>query len=770
MLRLVYGFPALLLWFVVFLNVGTAMAADPPPPPTVVEVRVEHDGDGSVDAESVNVYLEIKKGDVFDRMVITRDVRTLKDTGRFSNVGSALESTDDGVVVIYRVHPRPVIGRLTIKGARTMSNKKIRKKLELGAGDPVDDSIMAVKSRTVIEAYRKKNFPAAQLKWDIEEDVAASKATVTVTIKEGERARVRRIDFTGADHVSVRKLRKYLTQKRANIFSFITGRGVFNPDLIESDRSTIKRQFHNHGFLDVQVGEPNIEYIGGGIIMTYPIVEGIQYHVRSIKLQGNALFSEDDIKLRSLRLLPGEVAAQDKIDETRQAIHDYYGSRGYIRSNAAPEVDTDSDLGVIDVVFKIHEGTKAYIQNIAIQGNTWTKDKVIRRELTVAPQEVFNKVRVRQSERRLRNLEFFGYVSATPVPTDEEDTYDLIFEVEEQRSGQFMVGAGFSSIDDIIGFVELSQGNFDFANWPQLKGAGQKFKVRLQLGTERRDWIISFTEPWFLDQRLRLDFELFQHERNFFSDDYDQLNSGGSVSLTRPLRGPYRLRLAYSLEEIDVTNVSAAASDLIKSQGGASLESSLELSLIRDTRNNFFVPTAGSRTVPSASVSGGPLGGDIELYTMRLRSTYFWPLWYEHVFNVRGQIAVVEEWGDTKSVPIFDRLFLGGARNMRGFDFRDVGPKDSNGEPLGGQSSAYMTLEYTIPIIEQIRAAAFYDVGQVYPKPYEFGLSDLNSDWGIGLRINMPGLPFQLDYAWPIEADRFNDGGGRFNFFLGYQN
>jgi len=770
MRRCRYGIPAILLGWIAFLNVGTGMAADSRPVPVVVDVRVEHDGEGTVDSESVLVYLQLEKGDSLDRMAITRDVRNLKDTDRFSNVSSVLEFTDDGVIVVYRVHPRPLIRRITIKGARTMSNKKIRKKLELGPGDPVDDSVMAVKSRAVIEAYRKKNFPDARLVWGIEEDEAAGKADVTVTIQEGKRARVKKVEFTGVDHVSERELRKSIMQKKANFLSFITGRGVFNPDLVESDRSTIKRVFQNYGFLDVQVDEPTIEYVGAGIVMTYHVVEGIQYFVRSINLEENTLFSEEDIKLRSLRLLPGEIAAQNKIEETRQAIEDYYGSRGYIRSNAIPEVNVDSGLGVIDIVFRIHEGSKAYIRNIAIQGNMWTKDKVIRRELTVAPQEVFNEVRVRQSERRLRNLEFFGYVSSTPVPTDEADTYDLIFEVEEQRSGQFMVGAGFSSIDDIIGFVELSQGNFDFLNWPSLKGAGQKLKIRLQLGTERRDWIISFTEPWFLDQRLRLDFELFQHERSFFSDDYDQLNSGGSVSLTRPLRGPYRLRLSYSLEEIDVTDVSPTASDLIKSQEGSSLESSLELSLIRDTRNNFFVPTAGSRTVPSASVSGGPLGGDLDLYSLRLRSTHFWPLWYEHVFNVRGQIAMVDGWGDTEVVPIFDRLFLGGARNMRGFDFRDVGPRDSNGEPIGGRSSSYVTLEYTIPIIEQIRGAVFYDVGMVYLKPYELDLDDLNSDWGVGVRIDMPGLPFQLDYAWPIEADEFNDSSGRFNFFLGYQN
>ncbi len=739
--------------------------------PRVLEVRVAHLAGGTVDPESVLVYVGVEAGQPFSRMDVTRDVRTLKDTGRFSSVRTDVQPTDEGVIVVYSVHPRPVIRKLTIRGAKAMSNKKVKKKMELSAGDFVDDSILAVKSHAVIDAYRKKSYPNARLEWEIIEEATLDKADVAITIVEGRRAKVKRIEFPGArDDVSTRILRKAMVQKRVNFLSWISGRGAFNPDLVEGDRIAIRKVLQNHGYLDAVVGAPDLEYVGARVAVAYPVTQGQQYVVQSIEMDGNELLSDDDIRTRAFRVRPGEIAALDKIEATAELIRDSYGSRGYIRSRADPEIDVDEGDAVVDVVYRIREGSKALIRNIAIQGNTRTKDKVIRRELTVAPQEIFDEVRVRQSVSRLRNLGFFSYVNATEAATDQADTYDLIFEVEEQRSGQFVFGAGFSSIDDIIGFVELSQGNFDLLNWGRWTGGGQKFKVRLQLGTERRDWVVSFTEPWFFDQRLRLDGELFQHERRFLSDDYDQLNTGGSVSLTRPMRGPYRLQLRYSLEEISVTDIAPGASDLIKSQEGSSLQSALGASLIRDNRDNFFIPTRGSRTVPSALVSGGPLGGDIDLYELRLRSTHFFPVWHGHIFNVRGQIATLEAWGDTEIVPIFDRLFLGGARNMRGFDFRDVGPKDENGESIGGQSLIYLTLEYSIPMIEQVRAATFYDVGQVYQDPYDVDLGDLNSNWGLGLRLDMPGFPLQVDYAWPIEADEFNDSSGRFNFFIGYQN
>ena len=185
--------------------------------------------------------------------------------------------------------------------------------------------------------------------------------------------------------------------------------------------------------------------------------------------------------------------------------------------------------------------------------------------------------------------------------------------------------------------------------------------------------------------------------------------------------------------------------------------------------DSVFVPTRGNHTSLSASVAGGPLGADTDLYEFQARSSQFWPLWFDHVFNLRGWMAVVEEYGDSDRVPIFDRLFLGGARTMRGFKYREVGPKDENGEPIGGKSALYGTAEYTIPLVEKVRFATYYDVGMVWEPAYEYSLSGLNSAAGIGLRLDFPGFPIQLDYAWPLETDEFNDrDSGRFSFWLGY--
>ena len=227
--------------------------------------------------------------------------------------------------------------------------------------------------------------------------------------------------------------------------------------------------------------------------------------------------------------------------------------------------------------------------------------------------------------------------------------------------------------------------------------------------------------------------------------------------------------MTYGLEQIDVYNVSSNSSPTIQEEEGTRTKSYMTLELIHDTRDSVFVATRGNRSSISATVAGGPLGAETDLYGFQARTSQFFPLWFDHVFNLRGWAAVVEEYGDSDRVPIFDRLFLGGPRNVRGFKFRDVGPKDETGEPIGGQSALYGTAEYTIPVAEKVRLAAFYDAGLVDEEAYTFDFADLNTSIGIGVRFDFPGFPIQLDYAWPIETDEFNDDpSGRFSFWLGY--
>lgn len=734
----------------------------------VIDVRVETVAGGAVEQESVLAYTSIEVGQDFDRRAVARDVKALQKTGRFAFVGVAVDPVAGGVVVIYQVQNKPRLRRIEIEGADYMRASKVRKMIDLEPGDPVDDTALALEVQKVEEKYRKRYFPYVKTKWFVEPVGDGDDSDVRIVIDEGDRAKIRRIHFKGNGAASERELRKVMKQRKSNPLSFITKAGTYNPDELDVDRYALRRFYLNKGYLDVQIGEPEIKPRGRhGLTITIPVTEGQPYTVGAVRIENNELFPEKDLRV-VVRTQEGSVASLEEIERSAQALRDYYGSRGYIRTQVKELIDADPATHRASLAFRITEGSLTFIRNIQVKGNVRTKDKVIRRELAIYPGEIFNEVKVRRSERRLQNLNYFSTVFSSPTPTSEDDQYDLTFEVEEKRTGQFVVGAGFSSIDDLIGFAEVSQGNFDIKNPPGFTGGGQKLKLRTQLGTSRTDIEFSFTEPWFLDRRLSLGVSFFRNERRFLSNDYDQRNTGGSVSLGKSLGGPNRIKLAYTIENIEVFHVDSDASDLIKEEEGSRTKSSLRTDLIHDTRDNFFIPTRGNRSSLGGELAGGPLGADTDLYKLEARSSQFWPLWFDHVFNIRGHAATVEEYGNSTRVPIFDRLFLGGARTLRGFDYRDVGPKDETGEPIGGNSSWFATAEYTVPLFSKVRAAGFYDIGQVALDSFDLEFNDYNSDAGFGVRLDLPAFPLRLDYAWPLEADEVNDNGGQFNFLLGY--
>lgn len=758
-----------------FPIVGTLLLALSANAAIVKEVKVVARGAAPVDEASVLAYTSVKPGSDISRSELTRDVKELEKSGRFTFVAAQIEDLPDGVRVIYEVEQKPRISRIEITGAEELGNRKVRDLLELGAGDLVDDATLQYKWIKVRDQYRKDYFPNAEADLKIlPPDPTTGLAVVKIAVKEGRRMHVRRIEFPGATSVKDAELREAMKQKKRGFWSWITGSGTYSPDDLDGDPETLRRVFQDRGLLDVKIGEPAITNVGGRYIdISIPVTEGRTYHIGALDIRGASLFTTAELA-KQLTNKTSDVASMGAIEGNAKAVRDYYGNHGYIATQVKPVLTPTADGGRVDVAFEVTEGRKAVIREVLIRGNSITKDKVIRRELTIYPDDEYNEAKTRNSERRLRNLGYFSFVNGVPQDTGETtadgkaEKYDIAFELEEQKTGNLLVGAGFSSIDNLIGFVELSQGNFDLFNWPPV-GGGQKLKLRGTVGAKRSDIELSFVEPWFLDRKLSLSVDLFRHDSRYYSDEYDQRTTGGNIGLGKALGRYNRVNLIYGLENYDIYNVEDDASDIIKEEEGSRLKSSLTLELARDTRDNFFVPSRGMKSSVSAEIAGGPLGGDTEIYKLQAQASKFWPLWFEHVFNVRGLWSVTDTWGDGDRVPIFDRLFLGGARTLRGFKYRDVGPKDEDGEPIGGKTSGYLTFEYTIPVVEKVRFATYYDVGMVYPESYENSWDSLNSDYGIGVRFDIPNFPIRLDYAWPLEADEFNDrNSGRFQFSLGY--
>ena len=411
--------------------------------------------------------------------------------------------------------------------------------------------------------------------------------------------------------------------------------------------------------------------------------------------------------------------------------------------------------------------------------------------------DVFNMVRVKLSKERLEGLQYFTRVQTEVDPTLVTDHKDLIVSVEEGPSGHFYFGAGFSSTDQLVGFIGMNQGNFDLFNPPYFTGGGQKLRLQATIGTKQENYEVIFVEPWLFNRHLAFEVDLFHRDLRYLSDLYSQRETGATLGLTRALfTDAFRVGLSYTIEDVGIhIDPGLTATNYVTSQGprnfptqtaippqvsptlaqeaGDRLVSKVNLRLSYDTRGGGFLPNRGQLSSFSVTVAGGPLGGDTDFYKLELESSwYFRGLWEGHVLELGGRAGVVEAYGDSTRVPLFDRFFLGGANTLRGYKFRHVGPVDEFGEPLGGNTYWMGSAEYSIPLIERLRFAVFYDIGMVYSRAYDFDFANYNDNWGVGLRLAIPQLgpaPLRLDYAFPITHGAETSGAGRFQFSVGYQ-
>jgi len=763
-----------------------AATAGAPAAPIIEQLHIRNLGAGHVDESFVTTHTSVRAGSTLNRVKISKDVKALLATGRFSHVGAEIERVDGALHLVYTLlNKLRLVEPVEIGNSHHFRESKIRKLLGIVVGDLVDEQLLGVRANRLKEEYRKEYYPYIDLKWEINEtDHNEGLATVRLLIKEGKRARVRKIRFHGNSEIPAKTLRKAMRQPAWwNPFWWLKKRR-YDADELEASRLAIRDIYLDEGYLDIAVDFPQIDKDKDeNLIVNVPIREGIRYRIGKVSLEGVSQFPES--KLHELLTVEGgDIASARKIRESVHSVSDFYGSLGYLHTVVRPRFDARPTTETVNITFSIKEGRLTKIRNIGISGNTRTRDKVIRRELLVYPGEIFNKAKIRTSERRLANLGYFSDVRSTTVGTREPDEEDLVFEVEEKRTGQFMLGAGFSSIDKMIGFVELSQSNFDINGWPYFTGGGQKLKLRSQFGSRRKSYDISFVEPWFLNKKLSLGFDLYRTEVDY--TDYDIERTGGAVSLGKSLPGPNRISFRYKLEKVVLKDIAdtnryvyaeSPEEEYFFDREEDTVKSSLRVTVSHDTRNNPFFPSHGDRVSVFGSVSGGILGCDTDIYRLGIRAAHYMPLWFGHVLSVRTRWEVVEEYGDTEEMPIGDRLFIGGGRTLRGFDYRDVGPKvvpadaeegDRRYRPVGGRSLAMANAEYSIPLVAKLRLAGFYDIGDVWREAYDFPLEHLASSAGAGIRLDIPGFPIRVDRAWVIEPDDELTEEDEWTIWIGY--
>lgn len=784
--------------------------------PVITKLKILFVGPQKVSETMVRSNIRVKEGEAFDRVRVDEDVRSLYSTGYFLDVKQSVEQVAPGEVELtYSIEGKPIIQEIFFEGNYRYGDRKLRKTIESKVGDPLTRSRLFADTLAIKEKYQKAGRYKTEVEYAFQQDNARGFATVTFSIIETPKVRIKNINFIGV--TAFRKcsifrrmwhnvigrggencvdLNKVIDTRRWRWYiSWLTGSGVLKDEEFEDDAEKLREFFRNEGYIDFQIEDTEFVYLNKKrMFINFILSEGQQYRVGSVEFRGNELYSSEElinlvipkISGRPSRLLlkPGNVFSPAKLKDDIETIKDYYGGRGYIDTQVVPIKTPNVTEGSIDLVYEITESSPSFVEEIEIRGNEKTKDKVIRRELSIYPGEQFDSVRVKLSKRRLEGMNYFSKVDTRPTPTAFKSTVEfdgvdhvsknLVIGVEEKNTGNATMGVGFSTLDNLVGFVEFSQGNFDLFRWrpPLFQGAGQKFRARVQVGTRRQDYLMSFIEPWFLGRKLQFGLDLFHRNLGFVSSVYDETRTGGRISLSKPLWNDFIIgTVSYTLESIGIVDVAQNASQIIKDEAGKRLVSRVGVSIAYDTRNSATLPNRGTRTELRTEVAGGPFGGDSDFYRLEARSAWYFPGLVEgHVLEVIGRTGVVEEYGDSTRVPLFDRWYLGGIYNLRGYDFRDVSPRDPRTlDPIGGNTYYYGSAEYSVPLIEMLRLAAFYDIGNVYLDPYDYSdISTYNDNWGIGLRLNLPIGPLRLDYAIPITYDQYQDGRGRFQFSVSY--
>ena len=750
---------------VVLLGMGVAEAQEGQRI-ALVSVR----GTRTIANETILAKVQTKPGAPYQERVVNNDIRRLFSLGYFTDVRTEVTTQPAGLEVTFVVIEKPTIETVEVKGNQFVLTEKVLDLFGVKTGQLYDARAVKEGIDQLEDAYRRKGFSDPEILSQASVDQVRNTAAVHLLVEEGVRVRIQQILIEGNTAFSDRRIRRLLKTKKRRWF----GPGVFQEEVLDEDLERVEAFYRTQGYQDVLVTRTVYEApTGSGLIIDLKVVEGLQHRVGQVAVHGTVLFPEHEV-LRLLALKPGAVYNREALQEDLRRIKEYYGDRGYIKAQITPDTRLDEASKRVDVMYRITENELVYINRIDIQGNLRTKDVVVRRELRVYPGEPFDGEQLRKSIERLYNLGYFEEVSVDSEPTDEPTREHLIVNVKETKTGSFSFGGGFSSIDRLVGLIELEQRNFDWRNVPTFTGAGQDLRLRIQLGTVRRSFDLSFTEPWIAGRPISFGIDLYNRTRlrsHNLGLAFEEEQRGGGVRLGKELTDDVRVGLDYQLFRTEISDVVNDATADLKAEQGRSDVSVAGLSASLDRRNNRFDPTEGYYLFSSGNLAGGIFAGDKEFWRLQGGASHYWPHRGERfVLESRIRAGVVNEYSDTAEVPIFERFFAGGADTVRGFEERRVGPRDpATNDPIGGEAMLVSTLEEVMTIVADergrpiLKGSVFFDIGNVWRRVDDFATS-FKSGAGVGTRVNTPIGPVRLDIGVPVSGLGGEKRKARFHF------
>ncbi|MBP7793356.1 MAG: outer membrane protein assembly factor BamA [Candidatus Goldbacteria bacterium] len=727
-------------------------------------------------------------GMVYSQYKTREDIRNLYKSGKFENIIVSMEKKDDKNVLVYEVKEVPRIGKIIISGNKEVGEGDIKSKLEsdeekktkegeeqkkIKELEYFNEFLLKQGIERVKKMYKEKNFYNAKVDYSFElykdENKRGELVKIYVNIEEGPKLKVKKITATGNKVFSVDKIKGSMDTKEEGWFVS----GVFDDDKFIEDLKKILKSYYQEGYVKAKInnytyGEIDINrdkiiknYVKmdeqtGSITIEIPIDEGIKYTVNKIEITGNEIFNSEQL-LNKIDTKPGKPYDKIKFENDMNIIKSLYAGKGYIFTQIKDTYVYDDDLGTVDIGLKITEGSVAYINKIKIRGNYVTKEKVIRRELYLDEGEPFDANKIRKAQENIYNLGFFDNIMIDTEMVD-IDKLNLIFEVVERKTGNIGLGAGYSTVEGLIGYIQLMQSN--------LFGEAKAFSADVQFGNQKKSWQLSYKDPWLFDRPISFGVGLWNTFKNtaYNNQGYDVDSYGFDLTFGRRFGLFHKVYLTYRYEQDKYSNIRSDLVSIVPED--VSQISSITPMYVFDSRDNVFDASHGFYANASLQIGGGLFGADYNYVKSNIDLRYFIPSFWRFVFALHGRIgyATGYDWGSGESVvPVSEKFYAGGTDTVRGYEERGLGPAG------GGNFLIVTNLEYKLKIVERVlTAVVFYDSGNCWNNFDEVDWQNpyLPSSLGFGVRLTIPGTVMVLRLDWGYALDN-SIPGGKIHFNIG---
>lgn len=707
-------------------------------------IKISIRGNDRIEEDAVKSEIKSKEGDVLSQKALREDLRRIYEMGYFEDVNVTKESTPAGKEITFIVSEKPSVKRIEISGNEFIDKEDINEVIDIKTHAILNFTKLENSVKNILKLYRDKGYWAAEVDYRVYY-LKTKEAIIDFRIEENKKTKIKEIQFVGNKVYADEELRDIMETSEKGFFSWLTDSGVLNEDELNQDIDKISSLYSNNGYVEIKIGKPEITYDNKWIYILIRINEGKQFRVGKVDIRGD-LIEEKDILLKGLNMTSGKMFNRSLLREDISVLTDKYARVGYAFADITPLTSIDKESQLVDLTFDIHRGKKVYFERISITGNSRTRDKVIRRELKIAEGDQYDKEKLGRSYEKINRLGYFEEISFNTEKGGGDDKLDLIVKVKERPTGAVSVGAGYSSIDNLIGMINISESN--------LFGRGLKLFLVANIGGKSQSYKLGFTEPWLLDTPISAGFDIYDTKREY--TNYDKHARGGDIRFGFPITEEYtRAYLTYKYENVDITEVQDDAADVIRDQEGNTSTSSIVLALVRDSRDSAIFPTKGSDNSISTEYAGGFLGGTNYFTKYVGNTTWYFPLFWDTVFMSRGRIGYAHG-NQGRELPLFERFFLGGINTIRGFEAYSIGPKDPDtGDVIGGNKELLFNLEYIFPLVEEagIKGVVFFDAGNAFNEDEDYDFNQLRTSVGAGIRWYSPLGPLRLEWGYNLDPE-----------------